>query len=116
MKEYNHNPHKLCSVVSSKQCFTKHVSVTAVTPGAAGLPPDPAAAAGAGSWWARLVGWRHRHGAGGQLVLATLPDGGSGEDDLSYHYCTITLASRVLCGLQVNPMEAQHKTTSASTT
>ena len=111
MKEYNHNPHKLCSVVSSK-----HVSVTAVTPGAAGLPPDPAAAAGAGCGRARLVGRRHRHGEGGQLVLATLPGRGSGEDDLSYHYCTITLASRVLCGLQVNPMEAQHKTTSASTT
>ena len=54
VKENNHNPHKLCSVVSSK-----HVSVTAVTPGAAGLPPDPAAAAGAGSGRARLVGWRH---------------------------------------------------------
>ena len=36
--------------------------------------------------------------------------------NMIYHYSTITLPSRALCGQQVNPTEAQHKTTSASTT
>ena len=77
MKEYNHNPHKLCSVVSSK-----HVSVTAVTPGAAGLSPDPAAAAGADSGRARLVERRLRRVERGRLAMAAFPGSSPGEDDI----------------------------------
>ena len=53
-----------------------------MTPGAAGLCPEPVAAAGAGSGQARLVEWRRRRVARGRLAMAAFPGSGPGEDDI----------------------------------
>ena len=53
-----------------------------MTPGAAGLYPEPAAAAGADSGRARLVEWRLRRVERGRLAMAAFPGSGPGEEDI----------------------------------